>query len=327
VAILLFLAVAAQPISADQLSFREGKLEVIGRYRELLDKQLLLYDTQVVFILEKEESGGFILGLTAGKDNVLITGEFIDSDRFRVESLKKAPNDVELFAEREKACTDSARELLALGKEALKRSRRFHDPDLYAYARTLLRKGFAARRRETPKEAVEARLAWVKEMMKYLNDRDWALREATDILRIKPGWEDAERFLKTLDCVKWRGKWLSREDFMRSQGFFLKDRKWVPVREILFAKARARCRKIKKSQTILRTHTDEYYRLRAEQGKLLPGMTRKEAVTAWGFPDEVWRVRKGDTVFDQWRYGDEYVYLVDDQVAIAPVEEEEDPHG
>ena len=326
-AILLFLAIAGQPIPADRLSFREGTVEVIGRYKEFLDKQLLLYDTPVVFVIEKDEAAGFILALTAEKDNVLIKGKFVDSDRFLVESLRKAPSDVELFKEREKAAGGRSKELLALGKQALKRSRRFHDPELYAYARTLLKKGFAACRRETPAEDVSSRLAWVKEMMKYLNDREWALAETTDILRVKPGWEEAERFLRTLDCVKWRGKWLSREDFMRSQGFFLRNRKWVSVREILFAKARARCRKIKKGQTILRTHTDEYYRLRAEQGKLLPGMTRQEAVTAWGFPDEVWRTHKGDTVFDQWKYGDEYVYLMDGHVAIAPEEEGEESDG
>jgi hypothetical protein len=150
------------------------------------------------------------------------------------------------------------------------------------------------------------------------------LREAKAILQRRHEWEEVERFLYSLGCVKWRGRWLTRDEFMHAQGFTRVKGVWTRPEDLLFEKSRREAEKIRAKGKILRTHTNDYYRLHADQGKLIVGMTRQEAVKAWGFPDDVRRHRKGKETFDQWRYGTTCVYLLDNLVAIVPDEEDPD---
>lgn len=321
--LLLFIQIAVGPVPAEQLSLREGTVEVIGRYREFLDRQLSLYDCPVVFSIDSPTHASLILSLAAGKDNLTLRGRFDTADpkHFAVESVVRAPSDVELYQERAKTSSRTSAELLTLGRDALSRAERFHDDALRETGVTFLREGFLARRKESAGDA-EKSLAWLQEMVGILKDTGWALRETQDILQGRPGWEKAETFLRSLGCVKWRGNWLSEEEFMKAQGYVSMGGRWVLPQDVDFTKARAVAEKSIADHTILRMHTDEYYRLRSEQGKLLVGMTREEAVSAWGFPDEARRVAVGKAALDQWRFGSRLVYLLDGHVFQVPSPDE-----
>ncbi len=349
--LLVLLGLTAAPLPVKDLTYREGTLEIIGRYRDSLDKRVWLHETkrpfgideklkyEIEFVVAGEIDTRLIFSLTSGKDNLIIRGRFTRQGKvgvpataerpatrpkpatFRAESIRKAPPDTELYMQQAAEPSNGSAELLALGKEGLARAEMFEDDELRRLAVSILRRGYEARRNETDHDDTAGHLQWVREMVRYVGDTDWALREGKAILQRRPGWEEAERFLHALGCVKWRGHWLTRDKFMHAQGYTNVKGTWTRPEDLLFEKSRKEAEKIRANGRILRTHTTEYYNLNAEQGKLVVGMTRQEAVKAWGFPDDVRRLRKGKETFDQWRYGTNYVYLLDNLVAIIPNED------
>jgi hypothetical protein len=319
--LVLLVSLFGSPIPAEMLSRREGEVEVTGRYREFVDKRIHLHDSAVSFVIEGEALTGLVLGLTAGKDNVLITGRFVDEQTFQVAAIATTARDEERLRDAAAAAAGSCANLLAVGKNALERARRLEDRDLELAAKEVLRHAFLARKKETSAQGPEAHLAWVADMMALIGDKEWALAEGAEILKNNPGFEKAEQYLRSLGCVLWHGGWLSEENFLRAQGFTLIGGAWLSADEANFDRVRDSLAKALKDHAILRTHIDDYYRLSAEQGKLLVGMTREEAVTAAGFPDQVRRIRAGEEVLEQWRFGPRYVYLANDCVALVPDEE------
>ena len=71
---------------------------------------------------------------------------------------------------------------------------------------------------------------------------------------------------------------------------------------------------------LLRRRTDQEYVLLSERGRVEVGMTRKEVQRAIGFPDRVRRRAVADKEFDQWSYGEKYLYFYDGTLVEGPKE-------
>ena len=314
----LLCLLAVEPTPVETLAYREGPIETIGRYQEFLDSRLRLHGSPVVFLVAEAAHTRLLLGLAPGKDRIIVRGTFTAPGNVSVSALEQAPRDTEVFARRAEAAADDARVLQNLGERARAVAREYHDEELEQTALDLLRRAFVLRRQGIAPDDHQAHLAWARDMIALLQDRAWALRELTPIMVQKSAWEEAERFLLSLGCVKWRGDWFLHEDFLRAHGMVQINGTWVPREDASFLRARETLGTLIKRQEILRAGTADFYRISAQHGRLLAGMTREEAVTAWGFPDSVRRTTLLGHTVDQWQYGDDAVYLLDDIVAIVP---------
>ncbi len=313
---VFFVALTAQPIRADRLTYQEGPLEVIGRYLGFLDGVLTLAGTDIKFIVEDAAVAGRLFDLTPGKDNLVLTGRFTARRTFKVKTLKKAPNDVVLLRRRIADLKDDPAEVARIAADALDESRTYDDEELGAVAREVLRKAYEQQLAATDPKDVERRLELVKKAARHLEDSVWAIRKTTAILKDRPGWKPAEEFLRSLGCFKWRGKWLEEKDFLKAQGYVYSKGRWIAPEELRLRRIIPRLKALRANHVILRGHTDEYYELKVREGKTLRGMTRKEVAGASGFADDVRRIRNGDATYELWVYGSTTIFFINGIVAI-----------
>ena len=318
--IALVALLAADPVPVEELAVSEGTVEVIGRYQECLDLNLKLRGSAFTFALASQEHASLLFGLRAGIDRLILRGRFTAGDTFAVQSLEKTETEAQVFARRGEALDGPSAALLDLGARAMARAAAFDDVELAEAGRTILRKGFLAKKRETPAGDAAGRLAWVKDMVTRLGDTKWAIDEVGAGLAADPAWEAGGEFLRSLCCIQWRNAWYTRDDLLSAQGLAGAGGQWRLPEEAALKAAAAHLGRLKQSREILRARTEEAYQVDAKRGLLSVGMTRQEAVAAWGFPDDVHRIQQEGYTVDQWRYGARFVYLLDDTVALLPAE-------
>jgi hypothetical protein len=318
--LIILLSLAAEPVPVETLTAREGDVEVVGRYGEFLDRHLALRGSKIEFILESQDLTQKLFGLRAGIDRLIVKGRFTGADTIAVAALEPTDTEAAVYRRRGEAAQGTSATLLALGDEALARARAYDDTELKDVAAAILRKGFLARKSEVDPGDAAAQLAWVKDMVARTNDVAWAIEELGGRLAREPSWEPGKEFLRSLGCIAWRDTWYTRDDFLKAQGQRSAGGAWLLPEELALKDALARLARLKRGQDLLRTRTDPAYKSDAERGVLAVGMTRQEAVKAWGFPDDVRRVPQDGYSIDQWRYGESLVYLLDDTVALIPSE-------
>lgn len=318
--IMLVALLAADPVPVEELTVREGEVEVVGRYQEFLDLQLKLCGSTLTFTLASQEYTKTLFDLRAGIDRLIVKGRFADKDTIAVTSLEKTETEADAYARRGEELQGPSAALLDLGARAVARAAAFEDAELAKAGRAILRKGFLARKRETPAADAAAHLAWVKDMVARLGDTKWAIEEISAHLARDPEWKPGADYLRSLGCIQWRNTWYVRDDFLAKQGMINAGGAWRLPEESAITQAAALLARLKRGQEILRSRTDEAYAADAKRGLLAVGMTRQEAVKAWGFPDDVRRIPQEGYVIDQWRYGSRLVYFLDDNVAMLPVE-------
>ncbi|HAK97513.1 MAG TPA: hypothetical protein DCM87_21615 [Planctomycetes bacterium] len=318
--IALVALLAADPVPVEELTAREGEVEVIGRYQEFLDLNLKLRGSALTFALASQEYTRPLFDLRAGVDRLIVRGRFTGKDTIAVESLEKTETEAQAYARRGDALQGPSAALLDLGARAMAGAAAFDDAELADAGRAILRKGFLVKKQETPAGDAAAHLAWVKDMVARLGDTKWAIEEVSAALARDPSWEAGGEFLRSLGCIQWRDAWYTRDDFLATQGLVGAGGDWRLPEESAIKDAAAYLGRLKRSQEILRSRTDEAYETDAKRGILSIGMTRREAVSAWGFPDDVRRIPQEGYAIDQWRYGGRLVYLLDDTVAMLPAE-------
>ena len=224
--IALVALLAADPVPVEDLTAREGEVEVVGRYQEFLDLHLKLCGSPLTFALASQDSAKMLFGLRAGIDRLIVRGRFADKDTIAVASMEKTETEAQVYARRGEELQGPSAALLDLGARAAARAAAFGDTELGDAGRAILRKGFLARKQETPAGDAAALLAWVNDMVARLGDTKWAIEEVSAALARDPSWEPGADFLRSLGCIQWRDAWYPRDEFLALQGLVGADGDW-----------------------------------------------------------------------------------------------------
>lgn len=321
--VILLWSLAAGPVPVEELTAREGEIEVVGRYGDCLDQHLSLRGSTLAFTLESQALTRKVFGLRAGIDRLIVKGRFTGTDTITVTALETTETDADVYRRRASALQGTGAALLALADAALAKAAAYDDKELKEVGIAISRNGFLAKKQETRADDAAGHLAWVTDMVARTGDVKWAIEEVSDRLTREPTWRQGPEFLLSQGCISWRDKWLTHDDFLKAQGLVAVDGAWRLAEEQALKETLAKLGRLKRSQELLRTRTDQAYKSDADRGALAVGMTRQEAVNAWGFPDDVRRVPQDGYTVDQWRYGERFVSLLDDSVALIPAEKKQ----
>ncbi|MBI4602989.1 MAG: hypothetical protein HY721_13610 [Planctomycetes bacterium] len=315
-----------------------ARVTVAGKYKELLDRDLHLFDCRWRFMLNRPELKKQILDFKAQRDNVLVRGTVVTSDpadpraqgaaprapgedalAVEVHELEAAPSDVEVFSRELQevlgARGERARAAAALLRRMLVSYERHEDPEIVR----LFRRGFAEGLRLEDPAAVGEALALLEAMHASFHDKQAALEMALLLESAHRGDPRIPRFITALGCRRHRGAWVTHEAWKEKQGFVLHDGSWVLPGEKHFLETQEKLQGLKHQvNLILRRRTDREYQLLAEKGALEEGMRPEEVCAAAGFPERVERRPFLGKDLTQWRYGGRYCYFFDGLLVGKP---------
>ncbi len=304
-------------LSAKRRSLREGQeIAVLGKYKELVDTRLHLYDCDVSFLVEDDMIFRQLLGLRAKRDNILLRGvvKSVDGETVvEVQKLEKAPTDLELLAAQlDQLEADNASDKGdAVFELALKMQRAGSDqnePELLTLARRAFTQSLTA---EVSADALEARLRRVRKMHDLVRD-DAFTRDILVALMNDRSTAAVTAALQAIECREYLGEWVTYSEFKRKEGLFEHDGRWVSRHERHLLETIASIPKDSLLNVqLVRRRTQKEYILMAEKGKTEVGMGREEVCLALGFPTYVLRRAHLGKEFDQWRYPSLYCYFFD----------------
>jgi hypothetical protein len=296
---------------------KEGeKVRITGKYKDLVDEELNLFDARIPLLLRKHELLKKILDYRSQHDNLTFSGTVIKVDggvAIEVDSLTQAPGDLEVFTgEAERISRDPAeggRGLHVLARRVLAAHIRFKQEELLPLAERLYVESLKQMELELKPAEVGGHLTLIREMHQGLRQPGITLDALLRLNERFPGNPKVEAFLRELDCRKYRGRWVRYEEFKEKEGLVLHEGTWMPPREKHLLESLEVFKQIYEPNLILRKRTDRDYRLLGEKGIVEVGMRADEVVLALGFPDRVERRSLAQKEFDQWTYGDKYCYL------------------
>ncbi len=309
-------------------SFELGeRVRVTGKYRELIDDQLHLFDCDLTFTLEKAHQQA-LLDFTPKKDNLTLEGRIersIDGIAVRVDRLARAPGDLELFTHEldgmlEAMPRPAPPRFIDLGRRIAEARSAGGDERLL----TLSRKAFTAavETLSADADALTETLAVVDRI--YTLSQDSALcRDLVQKIASSHGGDPAlVSRLERWGCREYRGRWVTREEHRELEGFVLHDGEWMSPRERHYTEAlRIFSSKNRDAVALLRNRTEREYRSLAEKRSVVVGMNRQEVCLALGFPEFVYRKAHEGDEFDQWVYGESrYYYFFDGVLVFQPRE-------
>lgn len=310
-------------LSADELcrtSLKDGdEVVVTGKYKELIDDELYLFDCGKPFHIEDQRLFAQLLNYTPTRDNFTITGVVgrVRGERvIRVRELKPALGDFALFNEQYVALAklepgERADRLIHLGRRILRAHTQWSQPRLVPLARQVFQ------------DALELKtdMQTIRKVHEWLQDAEFARDMVLRLLKESPGNEDALKFLREIQCRKYDDRWVTHEEYKRLEGLVQYEGGWITPREFHHLKALEQFALQPKTNLILlRRRTEKEYVLVAEEGRVETGMRREEVCLALGFPDFVLRRAYKRKEFDQWSYGNKYYYFYDGILVFVPAE-------
>lgn len=324
------------PITAAQIQardFRPGeKRSVTGKYQELTNRELRLYDVQAKFLLNSPHLLREILEFKPEKSNLILLGSFQSAvepggaggdglHSFNVERIEAAPSDVEIFEGRLRGLLEQPRpavgKLLELGEEIASALRRFGDPGLLPLGRRTYTEAFSRAEAGLGRDDADGRLSLIQKIHRSLADPELTVELLRTQARRHPTHGPTRRLLAELRCVQVRGEWLAYPEFKRRLGFVPHGSQWVKPARKEFLEVIQELRKEEPVNMVLRSRTDREYLLLARSGKVEKGMIREELAEALGLPDRVERRVEEGVEIDQWNYGDRRIYFLNGQVATV----------
>jgi hypothetical protein len=311
-ACLLFREAAAE----ERALYEPGtQVEITGKYKELVGRELYLLECPLPLLLQKEEFLQQLLRFKSHRDNLKVTGTVVKQEAglaVEVTQLEAAPGDLEIFtAELETlkgaAGKEDSRKLLSLLKRVLASYEGAREQGLLELAHKVGKAGVRSASAGSGDPEQETRL--IREVYELLGDRDFAMESLLSVEKRFPAQSGVRELLGELGCRRYKGQWVSYEKFKEMEGFISSDGQWLKPREKDFIETVREFTKRNQTDLILRKRTEREYRLLAEKGLVEDGMKPEEVYLALGFPDRVERRLHEQKEFDQWIYGDKYYYF------------------
>ncbi len=322
---------AVRTLSADELcrtSLNVGDPVVVtGKYKELIDEELYLFDCGLPLRLEHQSLFSRLLDFTPKKDNLTVVGVVgqVGGGRVvHVRELRAAPGDFALFHEEYLALEKSAPEgrgdrLVRLGQRVLEANKHEENPRLLSLAHQIFKDALELEAGRPGGNATTRRIDRIRTIHKWLQDDAFARDLVLPVLTDTPEHAGALEFLRELRCRRYNDRWVTHKEYKRLEGLVEYDGGWITPRELHHLRALEQFDEQPKSNLpILRRRTEKEYLLVAEEGRVETGMRREEVCLALGFPDFVLRRAYKRKEFDQWSYGKKYYYFYDGILVFVP---------
>ena len=295
-------------------------IELIGKYKELIDEQLHLFDCTLVFHVKSDEHFQALLNLTAKKDNLLIAGTVFPTDNIltvSVDRLEQGPDDYSILEARlqkitEQTSDDQRTRLYKLALRALKTRNREDDARLRSLAHEAFGITLGGGNDRLSCDEVRQRLALIRKMHRVVEDATFTRNLLVDLLKRTDNPQPVEDYLTEIDCRPHRDQWITYQEFKRLEGLVDYESKWISIRDQHhIATLRDFSVESNEALQLLRARTEEEYILLADEGDVEIGMLREEVALALGFPTYVLRLPRSGKEFDQWSYSKKYYYFFD----------------
>lgn len=301
---------------ADENIAPNTQIRVTGKYKELLDGDLILYGTSTRFLLRAPDLKRRVLEFTAKRDNLKVEGQLLLEEGERaveVLEIQAAPDDPGLFSDE----ADKLRQLAAIPPNvasglldrALSAYELMEQVKLLPVIRQIfeLRLGDSSRRLE-PAETKK----WVKflaELPPGSGDMELTLSLANVLLARSQAPAPVEELLRSRGCRRHGGTWYSHAAYKQKEGLVEHEGRWITPREKSLLDTIERLKINSPEDQILRRRTEPEYRVLAEKGTIEAGMKPEEVALGLGFPDRVERRSFGGKELDQWCYTERICYF------------------
>jgi len=299
---------------------------VTGKYRELVDQELILHDCETPFLLLKPELLKRILDFKPERDNLAVSGSVVTREgggvAIEATALVKAPSDLEVFsrdADRiPRQGPTAGRDLHQIAKRVLSVYKRHEDPELLPLARSLFSESLELLETSLEADTLEGHIAALRELHEALGDRELAIQALKRLHAKFPGSASIGKFFIELQCRPYRGRWLTYEEFKTAEGLVQHSERWMQPREKHLIDSLEWFREHGEPEIVIRKRTDRDYQRIAESGAVDVGMRPVEVQAALGFPDRVERRSLNGREFDQWSYGNRLYYFYGGLLVLAP---------
>lgn len=338
-AVALWTLALASSVTAQSTAIREVLIEsldsgsfdpdspilVTGKYKELIDGNLVLHGTSVRFQLVTPELKKRALNFVAHKDNLTLIGKMGRAEATRlmeVSEIYAASSDVEQFSAQEKLLKDESKDTpgLALGliRKILKVYQIHADPALLPIVRRIFSLSLGKEPKRLDLESTAERLEVIREAHRAVGNMELTVELAAELEARSSDKSPVEQWLRGLSARRRGGKWVTYSGLKREEGFVEHEGRWVSRREKEHLVAMKHFRKERQALTVLRRRTDKEYKLLAEKGVVESGMKPEEVTASLGFPDRVERKLFENEEFDQWVYDGEYYYFYSGSLVLKP---------
>lgn len=305
---------------------REGeRYDVTGRYVELQDNEVVLFEFPARFVIPHADLRRDVMVLAGDGENLAFRTTCIrpggSRPVFRVDAVSTAPSTREILeqdmATLEALGPEHAWTLLDLARRIVATDKRFGEDGLDDLAWTACLRALLLRDSLHPPDDAESRLADVRRMHELFPDRKLALQVLAKLETRFPRSDGVRAMLIEIGCRKFRGRWMTQEEFRSLQGYEKHEGEWVSVRERALRET-IEALLARRTAPILRRRLDREYHVLAGKGQVAVGMKPEEVYRALGFPDRVFRRRAGSREIDQWVYGDRYYFFLDNLLLKFP---------
>lgn len=224
----------------------------------------------------------------------------------------QGPEALEFFIQRSKSfsSTPAARSLRVL-RWGLGVGRQEGIEDLTMVATGELRKYASFLSRRDSSTSVETLAQMLSLGQDYIATEEEWLSTVTSLGDQRGNDPEVANLLEEHGFVFDLGKWRREADLLADIGLVRLDDRVVTIqgwrleREILEWEQGGR------NSSLLRSQTPKQYSLYAQTGEIREGMSRLEALKAWGYAEKITWVRKDSGLFEAWFYGDQWVCLLD----------------
>lgn len=308
---------SAQDVAAVRLDTGDAVI-ITGRYKELIDRELTLTGCAARLTLGSKDLVRELLQLTANRDNVSVEGVVTASAptvNVRVNKIWLSAPDTQLFARDLQTVLSRPSADWQGGVALLSRMLQSYegcaDPAVEQQMAFLFER-LPEKAKEPPSpEAIDAWTAAVQRLHSVVGNKTLTVSALSALEKVVPGNRQVLDLLEQLKTRKYRGRWVTQEEFKALEGFTEYQDRFVLPREKDLVEAVHWYAKLAATDLILRRRTDPEYRLLAEKGQLEVGMSPEEAVRAIGFADRVERRSFQQKEYTQWIYPDRYLHFRD----------------
>ncbi len=337
-ALLIAGALHAAPDDARTLTFEEIESESIpagelirvsGAYVELLDDQVRLFESPVDFRVRRPAPRRGILSISADHRNLTFDAICVESAPdstadpaeptsehwpvFEVIRVTAAPESRVLFAteiDRLKAqdMVGSDR-LFRLAERVMKTAAHFGEPELKRLAGRAIFEAIGLETTGLDSGDVAGRLELADRAHQITADTRLTVKLLADLDERFPRNGQILRKLHSLKSRKFRGEWMTHDDFKTLQGFEKHGSVWISSREKDFLAVIYRLQTSGEQDLLVRSYTAEQYAVFASRGEVVGGMTPQEVVQALGYADRVHDREFAGKTYKQWVYADRYCYF------------------
>jgi hypothetical protein len=328
---------ASDPATFEPLTFEEiaatrlepgARVEISGKYSELQDTELGLVLFPASLRVEDDRLRREILSLETLQDTLVFHTEFValegSKPTFRVVQVSAGPSYAELARqelEGLKKRAPSADVILRFAQRILTLEQNLARSDLHPTALSALEHYVERRERDLPTDDVQGRLDALAAVEAAIEAREFIAQKLVDLERRFPQSTGVRAKLIALGSRKFRGEWMTYEEFKRGQGFENYRGRWVTPSEKDFLETIEAFVRVNKVDAILRHRLDREYQLLGTNGQVAIGMRFEEAAQALGFPDRVYRHEIQGRVFTQWIFEEQHYYFVDGTMFKTPTDD------